>query len=276
MRDTRIERVLQEASNIRSFFFKDEASLAAEPGQFIMVWIPGAGEFPMSLSLPSEKERFASIGVKGMGKGSKLLYEAQAGDYMGVRGPYGRGFDLETYFGRGHSASKKNALLVGGGTGMVPMLVLAKALVKKSVKTSIVIGAKTRIELPFLRIAKKLVGSKSVFAATDDGTFGFKGLAHELVEYVLSNNNCKFNEIFSCGPEKMMVRIYEISRKRGISAQFSLERIMKCGIGICGSCIIGDRVLCTDGPVLNPSKLESIKSEFGSLQRNMSGTLSPI
>jgi dihydroorotate dehydrogenase electron transfer subunit len=275
IRDTQIEKVVQESSNIRSFYFKDEQSLRAKPGQFVMIWMPDAGEFPMSVSLPSVNG-LASIGVKAMGSGSKALYEAQVGDYLGVRGPYGKGFDLESNHldpsWRRRKISK--ALIVGGGTGMVPMIVVAKALVNKSVKTFFVIGARTKAELAYVKSAKKIVGTKAVFASTDDGSFGFKGLAHELVGDLVSKD--KFDEIFACGPEKMMARVFEIARREKIPVQFSLERIMKCGIGICGSCTIGDYVLCKDGPVLSSRELKHVKKEFGVLHRNMSGNTSPI
>jgi dihydroorotate dehydrogenase electron transfer subunit len=270
LRDTKIDLIRQEASNIRSFFFKDELSLStAQPGQFVMVWLPGAGEFPMSLSLPLEKRRLASIGVKAMGTGSEKLYRSKKGDYLGIRGPYGRPFDL----GRSTTARKK-VLLVGGGTGMVPMIVLARSLSKLCRKVSIVIAARTQAELPFVQSARKIVGSKNVFLTTDDGSAGFKGLAHQKVEQLLSEEG--YGEIFSCGPEKMMAKVFELARKNELPVQFSLERIMKCGIGICGSCTIGDLVLCKDGPVLNEKELASIRSEFGKSHRDKTGTMGPF
>lgn len=272
VRDTKIESIVQESSNIRSFFFKDDSSLLAKPGQFVMVWLPGAGEFPMSLSLPSSKG-LASIGVKAMGVGSKILYEAQAGDYLGIRGPYGNGFEMDFQFTK-QRRKNKSKLLVGGGTGMVPLLVVAKALVKKSFATMMVIGARTKAELPFLRLSKKILGSTNVYPTTDDGSFGFKGLAHEKVEELVSKH--KFDMIFSCGPEKMMARVFEIAEKKRIPVQFSLERIMKCGIGICGSCTVGEQVLCKDGPVLNSSQLVVLRNEFGHLHRDKAGKLCPI
>jgi dihydroorotate dehydrogenase electron transfer subunit len=269
IRDTKIESVVQESSNIKSFFFQDKVSLTATPGQFVMVWLPNAGEFPMSLSLPS-KSGLASIAVKTMGTGSQILYDSKEGDYLGIRGPYGRPFQIEPIkLKRLH-----RVLLVGGGTGMVPMIVLSKALSKSSVQIQMVVGAKRKEELPFLNLSKKIVGTRNVFATTDDGSYGFKGLAHEQVQELVSKNN--FGEIFSCGPEKMMLQVFEIARKRQIPVQFSLERIMKCGIGICGSCSIGELVLCKDGPVLDEKELTIQSHEFGHFHRDKAGNLSPI
>jgi dihydroorotate dehydrogenase electron transfer subunit len=230
-----------------------------------MIWLPGVGEFPMSLSLPSNRG-YASIGVKAMGEGSKKLYECKKLDLIGVRGPYGNAFEI--------SSKMKKVLLVGGGTGMVPMLVLARELSKKKINTKLVIGARTKLELPFLSISKKLLGKENVYPTTDDGSFGFKGFATEQAQALMEERN--FDQIYSCGPEKMMHSLYLLAIESKIPIQFSLERIMKCGIGICGSCTIGDIVLCKDGPVLNNTTLASIGEEFGSYHRDKSGILEAI
>ncbi len=269
IRDTKIDSVVQESSNIRSMFFKDEPSLQASPGQFVMVWVPGVGEFPMSLSLPSKKG-LASIGVKAMGEGSRLLYESKVGDFIGIRGPYGKAFQLEPRRGK----PLRRVLLVGGGTGMTTIVVLAKELSEKSIKTVLAIGARTKDELPFVRISKRIAGAKNVYTSTDDGSFGFRGLVHEQVRELVSKY--RFDEIFSCGPEKMMAHVFKIAKENQIPVQFSLERIMKCGIGICGSCTIGQIVLCKDGPVLDENEIDSLEPEFGQFHRNKTGKLCPI
>lgn len=269
VRPTKIERVVQECSNIRSFYFKDDTSLAARPGQFVMVWLPGVGEFPMSISLISNAKS-ASIGVKAIGVGTKVLYECKPGDKLGIRGPYGNPFELDPF--RRKKGSR--VLLVGGGTGMVPMIVLAKELTRNRVGVKAVVAARRKAELPFLRESKKILGKENVFPTTDDGSFGFKGYAHEQVKELVRDN--RFDCILSCGPEKMMLRVLEVASENRVPVQFSLERIMKCGMGICGSCTIGDVVLCRDGPVLNTRELEDVQSEFGSLHRDKTGKLCPI
>jgi dihydroorotate dehydrogenase electron transfer subunit len=231
-----------------------------------MVWLPGAGEFPMSLSLP--RKGLCSIGVKAMGTGSKLLYETGQGAIIGIRGPYGAPFDLERI------SKKKRVLIAGGGTGLVPMLVLAKALSKLNMKANAVISARTSAELPFLKSFSKYHKREDLYVTTDDGTLGYKGMGHEKVREIVKEQ--RIDEIFSCGPERMMAEIYKIAKRNSIPVQFSLERIMKCGIGICGSCTIGDVVLCKDGPVLNEEQLSRLGTEFGLSKRDATGTLCPI
>ena len=169
----------------------------------------------------------------------------------------------------------KKILLVGGGTGVVPMIALARQISRnRSMRAEMVIAAKTKAELPYLSASKKYLGEKNVHPTTDDGSLGFRGLAHEKVEEILREEN--FNQVFSCGPELMMAAVHRIARRKGIPVQFSLERIMKCGIGICGSCTIGDIVLCKDGAVLDSSSLERVRNEFGSYHRNKAGSLVKI
>jgi dihydroorotate dehydrogenase electron transfer subunit len=254
--------VIQESSNIRSLIFKDELSLLAEPGQFVMVWLPGIGEFPMSVSKPYGKN--SSLVVKAMGEGSRALYNSKIGESLGIRGPYGTGFRIPE--------REESALLVGGGTGIAPILKLADLVSKeKSLEAHVVIGARSSDELPFLPLLEKMLGAKRVHASTDDGSYGFKGFAHEQVQALIETQ--KFDSIFCCGPEKMMLRVFEISREKKIPPQFSLERIMKCGIAICGSCCIQDIVLCRDGPVLAGELLGTLLNEFGHLERDKTGSL---
>jgi len=115
VRVTKIERTVQNSSNIRTLVFKDEISLASSPGQFAMIWLPGVGEFPMSLSLTYGQR--SSIIVKAMGAGSRELYNASVGDLIGVRGPYGTAFSIPK--------KARRVLFVGGGTGIAPIMKLA-------------------------------------------------------------------------------------------------------------------------------------------------------
>ncbi len=228
-----------------------------------MVWVPEVGEFPMSVSLSHGKS--SSIVVKTMGEGSRALYNRIEGDILGVRGPYGNGFTIPK--------NARRILLVGGGTGIAPVLKLAERLSRRSKKTSVrvVIGARTQGELPFLPLLGKLLDQKNVYPTTDDGSMGFKGFAHEQVASLVKRNAA--DQICCCGPEAMMVQVSQIASRAKIPAQFSLERIMKCGIGICGSCCIQDVVLCRDGPVLTGHRLAALSQEFGKFERDKTGAL---
>ena len=258
---TRIRRVIRnvkENRSITSVYFKDEECSSAKPGQFVMVWEPGFDEFPMSLS-NYDGEGVCSVTAKPWGPGSNELVRAKRGDVIGIRGPYGHPFTVE----------RCSALLVGGGTGLAPMLPLARALLRAGSKVAVVIGGRTKADLLFEKPLQRVVRRKNVFLTTDDGSYGHAGFPTDLAEGLIAER--KVTRVYTCGPEVMMRKLYEISVRAGVDFEASLERSMKCGIGICGSCSIGKSLLCRDGAVLDADALKESLDEFGLLQRDPSG-----
>jgi len=227
MRIVKIHEVKTEAHNVKTMFFKDELSASAEPGQFLMVWIPGVDEIPLSISSASDK--LASVTVKEVGEATHALNQMKKGSLLGIRGPFGSYFRI----------MGKNALVVGGGIGAAPLLMLVNKLLRERVKTTFIEGAKTHSEILFqdqLMALHDEHGLEVIFT-TDDGTYGMKGLATEAAEKCISEK--KFDSIYACGKEAMICRLYSLAEKHKIPMQASLERIMRCAMGICGSCLIG-------------------------------------
>ncbi|MHC1626322.1 MAG: dihydroorotate dehydrogenase electron transfer subunit [Methanoculleaceae archaeon] len=244
-----IVRIVEESDTVRTFHF--DRSFQFEPGQFVMVWVPGVDEIPMALSSPS------SITVQRVGDATRALFQLRKGSRIGIRGPYGNGFNTG---GR--------TLAVAGGVGVAPLLPLA---VRDAIDTFL-IGARTAGEILFYDTISR---HARVMVATDDGTAGRHGPVTELMDmYPLP----EYDHICVCGPEPMMVSVLSILDCAGIAdrGQFSLHRYMKCGVGICGSCCIdpaGLRV-CRDGPVFRGDVL--IGSEFGRYRRDAAGRRLPI
>lgn len=251
-------RNVRENRGINTIYFRDERSSRASPGQFVMVWEPGYDEFPMSLSTYDERG-LCSVTAKPWGPGSNELVRAKRGDLIGVRGPYGRPFTIE----------KCSALLIGGGTGLAPLLPLSKALVGAGAKVAVVVGARSKADLLFERQLQRVVRRKNLFVTTDDGSYGHAGFATDLAEGLIAQR--KVTRLYTCGPEVMMRKLYDIAARAGVDFEASLERGMKCGIGLCGSCTIGKNLLCRDGAVLGLQALEDSLHEFGVLQRDASG-----
>ncbi len=257
----RIERVVDEARDRKTFTVKCPSIAGrARPGQFIMVWIPGVDEIPMGLSKIDPPR--ISFTVHAVGDATRALHRLGVGDFIGVRGPYGNGFRVVD--GR--------ALVVGGGTGMAPLMPLVKVLVDEGCSVAVVNGARSADELLFLGELERLrdEGRIRLYISTDDGSMGFKGYISELVERILSRE--KFDEMYVCGPELMIVKVVELAVKYGVHMQALLERYVKCAIGICGSCIldpVGLRV-CRDGPVFPLEVLTRI-AELGRYRRNAAG-----
>lgn len=151
--------------------------------------------------------------------------------------------------------------MVGGGTGTAPLLFLAKRLATKADRISFVIGAKTKDELLFLNQLEAVCTDENFTATTDDGTYGLKCFATEPLEGMM--NKEKFNMVYTCGPEQMVRKVFDLAEKRKIAMEASLERLMRCAMGLCGSCMIGKYRVCRDGPVFTMSQLIEVKNELG-------------
>ena len=109
-----------------------------------------------------------------------------------------------------------------------------------------------------------------ILVSTDDGSYGEKGFVTDLVEKLVSEN--QFDGVYVCGPEIMMYKTVQSAHSRKIFVQASLERMMKCGVGICGSCCVGEDLVCKDGTVFDGDHLSTNK-EFGISHRNKAGIL---
>lgn len=252
----RILRQVEETPSIRTVML--DGPTVAIPGQFAMVWVPGIDEFPMSVSYIG---RTMGITYQVIGDGTKALAAMGPGEFVGIRGPYGRGFSL---IGR-------RLLVVAGRTGMAPLAPLVSQAVRARRKVDVVIGARSADELLFMSRAAR-AGAK-VHVSTDDGSLGFRGFASELADELLRKNH--YDAVYACGPEQMIVKIVRICSKRGVPLQASLERLMKCGIGVCDSCAIDGVHVCRDGPVFGLSELRRFK-DLGRTKLDLAGRRTPV
>lgn len=248
----KITKIRKETDRVSTYEL--DYKLNAEPGQFIMLWLPGNGERPMGVA----DNELMTITVAHVGSFTEEMRKLKEGNLLSFRGPMGHGFALDKNF--------KNILLVAGGTGVVPVHLLAKKAKKEGFKIHTVLGAKTKKEICYGKRFAKL--SDEFLITTDDGSEGFKGNAVQGAGKILKNH--KVDAVYSCGPEIMMKFLAELCKKENIPCQLSLERYMKCGLGICGSCMIGDKMVCKDGPVFSGEDVLNLK-EFGKMKRDASG-----
>jgi dihydroorotate dehydrogenase electron transfer subunit len=260
LRIVKIREVKKESPTVKSFTFQDKLCSRARPGQFVMVWIPGVDEIPMSISTINP-EGFTSITVANVGEATGALHQRKQGDILGVRGPYGNGFTL----------SSGKIMIVGGGTGLAPLMPLTEKIVGLATKITFLLGAKTKDELLFLgKIGQMLSEVKAeILATTEDGSYGQRGVITDQAEQKLAKE--RFNMIYACGPEQMMYKMFLLAERYDTPLQASLERIMRCAIGLCGSCVIGKLRVCKDGPVLTSEQLRMVKEEFGRFKHDFQG-----
>lgn len=245
-----------ESHHTKSFYFK--GGFHAEPGQFVMVWIPGVDEIPMGLSTIGDA---MGITVHRVGDATERMHLLKEGNRIGIRGPYGRGFTIQG----------RRLLVVGGGTGIASLMPAVELAITQKREVDVAIGARTKEELLF---QERAIGiGAGVQLATDDGSMGFKGLVSELVANLLEKKD--YDQILTCGPEAMMKKVVELGRNRKIGTQLSLERFMRCGMGICGSCAFDGLRICRDGPVFDSGEIHE-RRDFNRCRRDPSGRRIPL
>jgi len=201
----------------------------------------------------------AAFTVRRHGPSSTALYSVKEGRQIGVRGPYGNSFDIKD--GR--------VMLVGGGTGLVPLMRLLTHF-NSHHSVTFLMGSQNKEEVFFDRMAKSILDKlhHNIVVTTDDGSMGRRGLVTDAAEDLLQQK--KYDAVYTCGPEIMMYKIVQSAVSRDIFVQASLERVMKCGTGICGSCCMDANLVCKDGTVFDGRHLAS-SMEFGKIFRTKSG-----
>lgn len=249
-----------ENETLRTFFF--ELPLAAMPGQFIMMNLHGVGEKPFSI-LTDGPNGFAAT-IKRLGPFTQELFNKKPGDLVSIRGPFGRGFEP-----RGD-----RILLVGGGYANPPLHFFAESLQHVGLELLVSVnGARAEDDLLYVEEFENLCDRSLL--ATDDGSIGMQGTAVDLMREVLAEDN--FDMVYVSGPERMSAAAVKELKKRDLPYQVCLERYMKCGVGVCGSCVMDPTglVLCMEGPVVDDRDLEAI-TDFGNFHRGKTGQVLPI
>jgi dihydroorotate dehydrogenase electron transfer subunit len=240
--------------------FIDKLCSKAQPGQFLMLWIPGIDEIPLSI-MDTSKD-LISVTVRAVGDATRHLHSLAPGATIGIRGPFGNSF----------TESRGRVLLIGGGTGTAPLLFLARKLAAKTEHVVFAEGARTSDELLFVREIGEVC--QTVITTTDDGTAGQKGFVTQAIATLLEKE--RFDTIYVCGPEIMTKKIFDLAEAHKLPVEASLERLMRCGIGLCGSCVIGKYRVCRDGPVFASEELREMKDELGIFKIGFDGSRIPF
>lgn len=242
-----IDRIREENEMTHSLIMKE--NFVSEPGQFLLLWIPGVGEKPFSIAGTHP----LTVTIANVGPMTKLIHGLKAGDKVWIRGPLGQGY---VPYGT-------HALLVGGGYGASPLLYLAEDLLGKGKQVQVFLGARTKDLLILTDDFEKLPLTLSI--ATNDGSRGVPGFVTGPLEQAIQGlSDVKDACVYACGPKGMLMGIDALCEKYGVARQLSWEAIMRCGMGLCGNCRIelpetwdesadkpGSRkawLVCRDGP----------------------------
>ena len=217
---------------------KGDCSGIERAGQFVSLSLPGFFlRRPFSVS--DWDEHHFSLIVEQVGKGTELLRTLPAGTKLDVLTGLGKGFDL--------SRAGDAPLLVGGGSGVSPLLGLARRLLARGCSPRVILGFPGREDLILLDELFRLGIAPTV--TTDDGSFGIRGRVTEAMDVPHSF-------FYACGPAPMLRAVCE---KSPVSGQISLDARMGCGFGACVGCTIqtarGPRRVCKDGPVFDKEDL---------------------
>ncbi|MCX7862687.1 MAG: dihydroorotate dehydrogenase electron transfer subunit [Bacteroidales bacterium] len=217
-------------------------------GQFVQILVPNNSTVflrrPFSIHDITNDEHLRIL-IQIVGKATFSLSQLSENQTLNIIYPLGKGFHFNHL--------KNNALLIGGGCGVAPLLLLARQISKLGIHPDIIIGTKSVTDLIEIDEYKKY---GEVYITTEDGSVGTKGY---VTQHQIFNNLQKYEQIYACGPEAMMKAVSKKASEHNVPCQVSLENTMACGIGACLCCITptikGNLCVCTEGPVFNSNEL---------------------
>ncbi|MEO0093452.1 MAG: FAD/NAD(P)-binding protein [candidate division WOR-3 bacterium] len=259
-----ILQVIEETPNIKTFVLKPKEALQFEAGQFVELTVPGVGEAPFTPSSSPFVKETLELTIMRVGRVTNELFKLKAGDWVGIRGPYGQRYPLENF-------ENKEVFIVGGGVGLAPLRSLFLALtheIKKYKKIYLRYGARTPQDIVYKSLLAEWKTWKGVdvLLTVDVGDKSWKGKVG-VVTVILDKIPVDFNNSVAvvCGPPIMMKFVTQRLLEAGFAGKdiyLSMEKNMSCGLGQCGHCRIGRYFTCKDGPVLTWEQIKDIEEPF--------------
>jgi NAD(P)H-flavin reductase len=265
--DVQVETPERGGTKLVATLGLERQGLAFRPGQFLEVGVSGGGEVPISISSPPGLEDTLLITVRAAGLVTDRLARSRPGAVVGLRGPCGNGFPLESYAGQ-------DLLFIAGGIGLAPLRgLLWEALLQRERYGRIVVlhGARAPQDLlyPWQYAAWQQQGVE-IWLSADHGDGHWEkgddpprmvGLITTWFPRLLLDP--ARTVALLCGPPVMIkVACSELTRRLGMAPRrcvATLERHMKCGVGKCGHCVVVDRYVCVDGPVFRYDELLALE-----------------
>ena len=265
-----IEKVIDETPTVRTlhFNFKDNGlreEFNFESGQFGEYSVFGVGEAPFCISSSPTRRDHLEFALQRVGKVTNALHRLGVGAEIGFRGPYGNSFPLDLLQG-------KNLVFVAGGIGLAPLRSLIWNVIDnrdKYEKVDIIYGARSPADLCFKYDLDTWGNDKTVNMSTtvdkgDESWTGRVGFVPQVLEQVAPSASDAVAIV--CGPPIMIRFTFPVLEKLGFTPEqmiTTLEKRMKCGIGKCGRCNIGNLYVCRDGPVFTYAQIKNfISSEY--------------
>lgn len=211
------------------------------PGQFVNIELEGL-YLRRPISISDWSEDTITIIYKVVGRGTEQMRRMSAGQELDVLTGLGNGFDADV--------ECQQPLLVGGGVGVPPLYRLAKELIARGRKVSVVLGFNTEKEVFYAEEFRAL--GADVYVSTADGSVGTKGFVTDAIR----ENGVEFDFFYSCGPLPMLKALCDCTE---VSGELSFEERMGCGFGACMGCscktLAGNKRICKDGPVMKREEI---------------------
>lgn len=207
------------------------------PFNFFMVWVPQVDEMPLSIAF--KENNILYFLFKVVGQGTESLSRLDKGQIIGLKGPLGKSFVVND--------QSKNVLIIAGGIGIAPIPFFIHRSKCKNI--DLIWGVKRKEELFNLdQIAKDIRERYRLIIATEDCSHGFCGTVVDVVKSMVLE---EYDIVIAVGPDPMLKNLCNYMQNKNVEAYVALNTIVKCGIGICGSCFIRStsKLLCLDGPV---------------------------
>lgn len=263
-----ILEIKEETPDIKTFKlkFKDLAiaeSFDYKPGQFVEFSVFGEGEAPFCISNSPTRKSSIECSVKRTGKVTDALHELNIGDTVGIRGPYGNGFPID-------DLKNKHLLFIAGGIGLAPLRSLINYCLDNRVNfkdITIVNGARTSKDLVYkseYEVWKDAKNTKLHLTVdcNEENWTCMVGVVPKILEQL--KPTCRDSVAIVCGPPIMIKYTLPVLLKLGFCPEAiitTLEMKMKCGLGKCGRCNIGNLYICKDGPVFSYTQLKKLNHE---------------
>lgn len=264
-----IQEVIQETPNIKTFrlVLDDEEKMREftyEPGQVGQLSVFGVGESTFVINSPPTRKEYLQFSVMRVGELTSKLHQLSAGDKVGVRAPLGNHFPYESMKG-------KNIVFIGGGIGMAPLRTLMLFMLDNRADygdISLLYGARSPQDMAFQYELPEWLERKDLntVLTIDNPSEGWEHTVGLIPNVLLEMEPSAENTVaVTCGPPIMIKFTMQALKKLKFEDSqiiTTLEKRMKCGVGICGRCNIGDKYVCVDGPVFTAAELGELPNEL--------------
>jgi NAD(P)H-flavin reductase len=257
---SKLTEVIEESPLIKTFVLAPEEEFSFNTGQFIELSVDGIGEAPFTPSSSPMVTKQIEVTVMKTGYVTEYMHRMKPGSFMGIRGPFGRGYPVENFYDR-------EVLILGGGCGLAPirsLLFTLETITDQLKKVILCYGSKTPTDCIYKPLFSRLnqIRKFEAYRTVDKPEEGW-GESVGVVTSLLDKVNVKIEDSVAvvCGPPVMMkfgtIRLLEMGYREN-QIYLSMEKNMSCGLGKCGHCMMGEFFVCKDGPVFTYNEIKGV------------------